>query len=105
MYLYNPAFAAAPTRRRAPLARLGAGQGPRADLVGWARSRTAQPQIVSGDTFYAVVEFSAPVRGEALIGYGNWSREGLNHITDQLELASQSGCPSLYGRMVCLDTQ
>ena len=33
---------------------------------------------MSGDTFYAVVGFSNPVRGEALIGYGN----------DQLDLAS-----------------
>ena len=46
-------------------------------------------QIVSGDTFYAVVEFSDPVRGEALLGYGNWSRAGSKHVTDQLELASQ----------------
>ena len=46
-------------------------------------------EIVSGDTFYAVVEFSDPVRGEALIGYGNWSRAGSKHVTDQLELASQ----------------
>ncbi len=46
-------------------------------------------QIVSGDTFYAVVEFSDPVRGEALIGYGNWSRAGSKHVSDQLELASE----------------
>ena len=46
-------------------------------------------QIVSGDTFYAVVEFSDPVRGEALLGYGNWSRAGSKHVTDQLALASQ----------------
>ena len=46
-------------------------------------------EIVSGDTFYAVVEFSDPVRGEALLGYGNWSRAGSKHVTDQLELASQ----------------
>ena len=46
-------------------------------------------EIVSGDTFYAVVEFSDPVRGEALIGYGNWSRAGSRHVTDQLALASQ----------------
>jgi acyl-homoserine-lactone acylase len=46
-------------------------------------------EIVSGDTFYAVVEFSDPVRGEALIGYGNWSRAGSKHVSDQLELASQ----------------
>ena len=27
--------------------------------------------IESGDTFYFVVEFSDPIRGEALLGYGN----------------------------------
>ena len=45
-------------------------------------------EIAGGDTFYAVVEFSDPVRGEALIGYGNWSRAGSQHVSDQLELAS-----------------
>ena len=30
-----------------------------------------------------------PIRGEALIGYGNWSRAGSKHVSDQLELASQ----------------
>ena len=47
-------------------------------------------QIVSGDTFYAVVEFSDPVRGEALIGYGNWSRAGSKHVSDQLTLQGSS---------------
>jgi acyl-homoserine-lactone acylase len=48
-------------------------------------------QIQSGDTFYAVIEFSktgAPT-GEALLGYGNWSRVGSKHVDDQLALASQ----------------
>jgi len=48
-------------------------------------------QIQGGDTFYAVVEFSktGPPTGEALLGYGNWSRPGSKHIEDQLALASQ----------------
>lgn len=48
-------------------------------------------QIQGGDTFYAVVEFSktGPPTGEALIGYGNWSRLGSKHVEDQLALASQ----------------
>lgn len=48
-------------------------------------------QIQSGDTFYAVIEFSktGPPTGEALIGYGNWSRVGSKHVEDQLALASQ----------------
>ena len=48
-------------------------------------------QIQSGDTFYAVIEFSktGPPTGEALLGYGNWSRVGSKHVDDQLALASQ----------------
>jgi acyl-homoserine-lactone acylase len=48
-------------------------------------------EIQGGDSFYAVIEFQkdGPPKGEALIGYGNWSREGSKHRTDQLALASQ----------------
>jgi len=47
--------------------------------------------IEGGDTFYAVLEFSktGPPVGEALLGYGNWSRVGSKHVDDQLPLASQ----------------
>jgi acyl-homoserine-lactone acylase len=44
--------------------------------------------IQGGDTFYAVIEFSNPPGGEALLGYGNWSRAGSKHVDDQLALAS-----------------
>jgi acyl-homoserine-lactone acylase len=48
-------------------------------------------EIQGGDTFYAVIEFSkaGPPAGEALLGYGNWSRVGSKHVDDQLALASQ----------------
>ena len=48
-------------------------------------------QIQGGDTFYAVLEFqkNGPPVGEALLGYGNWSRVGSKHVDDQLALASQ----------------
>jgi acyl-homoserine-lactone acylase len=46
-------------------------------------------EAVSGDTFYAVIEFSTPQRAEALLNYGNWSRKGSKHIDDQLPLASR----------------
>jgi hypothetical protein len=38
-----------------------------------------------------VIEFSktGPPIGEALLGYGNWSRVGSKHVSDQLALASQ----------------
>jgi acyl-homoserine lactone acylase PvdQ len=48
-------------------------------------------EVVGGDTFYAVLEFqkNGPPIGEALLGYGNWSRAGSKHVDDQLALASQ----------------
>jgi acyl-homoserine-lactone acylase len=48
-------------------------------------------EIVGGDTFHAVLEFqkNGPPIGEALLGYGNWSRLGSKHVDDQLALASQ----------------
>lgn len=46
-------------------------------------------EAVSGDTFYAVIEYSVPQRAEALLNYGNWSKKGSKHIDDQLPLASR----------------
>ena len=40
----------------------------------------------SGDTFFAVVEFSTPIHAEGLLSYGNWSKKGSRHIEDQLQL-------------------
>lgn len=52
---------------------------------------SGKAEIVGGDTFYAVLEFqkNGPPIGEALLGYGNWSRLGSKHVDDQLALASQ----------------
>ena len=38
-----------------------------------------------------MIEFqkNGPPIGEALLGYGNWSRVGSKHVDDQLALASQ----------------
>jgi acyl-homoserine-lactone acylase len=44
---------------------------------------------ISGDTYFAVIEFSNPVKAEALLGYGNWSRPGSKHVSDQLPLLSR----------------
>ena len=46
-------------------------------------------EAISGDTFYGVIEFSTPQRGEVLLNYGNWSKPGSKHIDDQLPLASK----------------
>jgi acyl-homoserine-lactone acylase len=39
---------------------------------------------VGGDSYVAAIEFSSPVRARALIAYGNASREGSPHRTDQI---------------------
>ena len=46
-------------------------------------------QGMRGDTFYAVVEFSTPIHAEALLGYGNWSKPGSKHVSDQVPLFSR----------------
>jgi len=46
-------------------------------------------EAVSGDTFYAVIEYSTPQRADVLLNYGNWSKKGSTHVEDQLPLASR----------------
>ena len=42
--------------------------------------------IMGGDTYYAAVEFSRPVRAKVLTAYGNSTRAGSKHLGDQLQL-------------------
>jgi len=64
-------------------------------MMGAIRTANVRPfvdgkmEIFSGDTYYAVIEFSQPLHAEALLGYGNWSKPGSKHVDDQLPLASQ----------------
>ncbi len=44
---------------------------------------------VGGDTYFAVIEFSNPIRAEALLSYGNWSKKGSPHVEDQMRLLSR----------------
>lgn len=39
-----------------------------------------------GDSYVAAIEFSNPVRARALLSYGNWSKAGSPHRTDQMQL-------------------
>jgi len=57
--------------------------------IGVSAFKDGKVEAVSGDTFYAVIEFSTPQRGEVLLNYGNWSKAGSKHIEDQLPLASR----------------
>ncbi len=57
--------------------------------IGVSPFKDGKVEAVQGDTFYAVIEFSTPQRGEVLLNYGNWSKKGSPHIEDQLPLASR----------------
>lgn len=46
--------------------------------------------VTEGDSFIAAVEFSQPVRAQALVTYGNASQPNSPHIGDQLVLAASS---------------
>jgi acyl-homoserine-lactone acylase len=46
-------------------------------------------RAIGGDSYEAVIEFSSPVRARSLIAYGNASRTGSPHRTDQLALFSR----------------
>ena len=57
--------------------------------IGVSPFKDGKVEAVSGDTFYAVIEYSTPQRAEVLLNYGNWSKKGSKHIEDQLPLASR----------------
>lgn len=46
-------------------------------------------KAVSGDTYFAIIDFANPVRAEALLSYGNWSKAGSAHVEDQMRLLSR----------------
>ncbi len=46
-------------------------------------------RAVGGDSYEAVIEFATPVRAMSLVAYGNASRTGSPHRTDQLPLFSR----------------
>jgi acyl-homoserine-lactone acylase len=45
-------------------------------------------QVFAGDSYVAAVEFGSPVRARAVLGYGNASKPGSPHRTDQLPLVA-----------------
>ncbi|HSR67381.1 MAG TPA: acylase [Acidobacteriota bacterium] len=48
-----------------------------------------RPEALVGDSYVAVVEFSDPVKAQAVLSYGNASQSGSPHRTDQLQLVSR----------------
>lgn len=55
----------------------------------YAPAQDGKADIVAGDTYYQVVEFSKPVRAKVLTAYGNATQPGSPHVGDQLELFSR----------------
>jgi acyl-homoserine-lactone acylase len=46
-------------------------------------------RMIAGDSYYAVVEFSDPVKARVLTAYGNATQPHSSHVGDQLELFAE----------------
>ena len=57
--------------------------------TGYGKMEDNRYRAGGGDSYKAVIEFSKPVRAQALLTYGNASQPGSPHCTDQLELYSR----------------
>jgi len=57
--------------------------------AGYAQAADGRYQVTGGDTFVLAIEFGEPIRAMAVLGYGNASREGSPHRTDQLHFFSE----------------
>ena len=55
-------------------------------VVAYQPGKDGKAQAVHGDSYVAVVEFSDPLRAEALLSYGNATQPGSPHVGDQLGL-------------------
>ena len=55
-------------------------------VVNYQPSGGNRHRAIGGDSYEAVIEFSSPVRAMSLVAYGNASRAGSPHRTDQLPL-------------------
>jgi acyl-homoserine-lactone acylase len=63
---------------------------------GFDRAGDGHYEITDGDTFFAVVQFSKPLRAEGLLPYGNSSQPDSPHVGDQLELFSKGELRRLW---------
>ena len=55
-------------------------------IVAFEPGEDGKAQAVHGDSYVAVIEFSDPIRAEALLSYGNATQPGSSHVGDQLGL-------------------
>jgi acyl-homoserine-lactone acylase len=76
------------------------GEGGLGDPLGILRFVACAPTpvgwiSVAGDTVTFAVEFAQPPTARAITVYGNWSRPGQLHMSDQLELYAQGRARSV----------
>ena len=58
-------------------------------VVGYSDTKDGKFMVEGGTGFVALVEFSSPLRAMTQLGYGNASRAGSPHRTDQLTLFAE----------------
>lgn len=50
------------------------------------RAGSGANNVIGGDSFYAAVEFSQPLRARVLLAYGNSTQPGSSHMGDQIDM-------------------
>ena len=58
-------------------------------VVDYQSAGNGRYRAIGGDSYEAVIEFSSPIQVRSLVAYGNASRTGSPHRTDQLPLFSR----------------
>jgi acyl-homoserine-lactone acylase len=58
-------------------------------VVGYTEAKDGKFEVAGGTGFVALVQFSNPLRAMTQLGYGNASRTGSPHRTDQLVLFAE----------------
>lgn len=58
-------------------------------VIGYAPKKAGRFEAVGGDSYVAAIEFSNPVKAQAVLSYGNATQPGSPHIYDQIELVSR----------------
>lgn len=71
--------------------------------VDYEEAEDGRRVAVGGDSFVAAVEFGDSVRARALIGYGNASRRGSPHRTDQLRLFARQELRPVWRTRVAIE--
>jgi acyl-homoserine-lactone acylase len=58
-------------------------------VIGYAPKKADRFEALGGDSYVAAIEFSNPIKAQAVLSYGNATQPGSAHIYDQLELIAR----------------